>query len=441
LILHIFSAKVNRGMYILIQAIFKEKVGIHINSSKNFDENQTIAKAIRPGDKLPFGQLLILGIQHAFTMFGATVLVPIITGLSVSVSLFTAGIGTLWFHLVTNRKVPIFLGSSFAFIAPVELVVREMGIPAAQGGIIVAGLLYCIMAGLIALLGPKFMESLLPPIITGPIIMVIGLNLAPVAIESASQSWLIAIIVLAVVAYVNLYVKGFMRLLPVISGIIVGYILSLLAGIVDLTPIKEAAWFAVPDFSWPVFDMAAIGLIAPVAIASMVEHVGDVLAVGATVEQDFIKEPGLSRTLIGDGIATTLAGIVGGPANTTYSENTGVLALTRVWKPEVMRIAAVIAIGLSFVQKLGAAIRTIPDPVIGGISIVLFGMIASVGVRTVVENQIDFKQPRNLFISSIILVVGIGGAIVKLWGGIQIGGMGLAAILGIILNQILPKES
>jgi uracil permease len=297
------------------------------------------------------------------------------------------------------------------------------------------------MAGLIALLGPKFMESLLPPIITGPIIMVIGLNLAPVAIESASQSWLIAIIVLAVVAYVNLYVKGFMRLLPVISGIIVGYILSLLAGIVDLTPIKEAAWFAVPDFSWPVFDMAAIGLIAPVAIASMVEHVGDVLAVGATVEQDFIKEPGLSRTLIGDGIATTLAGIVGGPANTTYSENTGVLALTRVWKPEVMRIAAVIAIGLSFVQKLGAAIRTIPDPVIGGISIVLFGMIASVGVRTVVENQIDFKQPRNLFISSIILVVGIGGAIVKLWGGIQIGGMGLAAILGIILNQILPKES
>ena len=416
-------------------------MGIQINSSKNFDENKPITKAIRPGDYLPFSQLLILGLQHAFTMFGATVLVPIITGLSVSVALFTAGIGTLWFHLVTNRKVPIFLGSSFAFIAPVELVVREMGIPAAQGGIIVAGLLYCIMAALIAFLGPKFMESLLPPIITGPIIMVIGLNLAPVAINSASQNWVIALIVLAVVAYVNLYVKGFMRLLPVISGIIVGYIISLFAGIVDFAPIKEAAWLAIPDFSRPVFDAAAIGLIAPVAIASIVEHVGDVLAVGATVEQDFIKEPGLSRTLIGDGVATTLAGILGGPANTTYSENTGVLALTRVWKPEVMRIAAVIAIGLSFVQKLGAAIRTIPDPVIGGISIVLFGMIASVGVRTVVENQIDFKQPRNLFISSIILVVGIGGAIIKLWGGIQIGGMGLAAILGIILNQVLPKES
>ena len=390
---------------------------------------------------MPLGQLLVLGLQHAFTMFGATVLVPILTGFSVSVALFTAGLGTLWFHLVTNRKVPIFLGSSFAFIAPVALVVQEKGIPAAQGGIIVAGLLYCIMAALMYFLGPKFMESLLPPIVTGPIIMVIGLNLAPTAIESASQNWLIAIAVLLVVAYVNLYAKGFLKMLPVISGIIVGYILCLLANIVDFTPIREAAWFAVPDFTLPVFDMAAIGLIAPVAIASMVEHVGDVISVGATVEQDFIKDPGLSRTLIGDGIATSLAGLLGGPANTTYSENTGVLALTRVWKPEVMRIAAVIAICLSFVQKLSAAIRTIPAPVIGGISIVLFGMIASVGVRTVVENQVDFTQPRNLFISSVILVIGIGGAVLDLGGNFQMGGMGLAAILGIILNQILPKES
>lgn len=390
---------------------------------------------------MPLGQLLVLGLQHAFTMFGATVLVPILTGFSVSVALFTAGLGTLWFHLVTNRKVPIFLGSSFAFIAPVALVVQEKGIPAAQGGIIVAGLLYCIMAALMYFLGPKFMESLLPPIVTGPIIMVIGLNLAPTAIESASQNWLIAIAVLLVVAYVNLYAKGFLKMLPVISGIIVGYILCLLANIVDFTPIREAAWFAVPDFTLPVFDMAAIGLIAPVAIASMVEHVGDVISVGATVEQDFIKDPGLSRTLIGDGIATSLAGLLGGPANTTYSENTGVLALTRVWKPEVMRIAAVIAICLSFVQKLSAAIRTIPAPVIGGISIVLFGMIASVGVRTVVENQVDFTQPRNLFISSVILVIGIGGAVLDLGGNFQMGGMGLGAILGIILNQILPKES
>ena len=416
-------------------------MAIPINTSKVHDENKTVTKAIRPGDYLPFGQLLILGLQHAFTMFGATVLVPIITGLSVSVALFTAGLGTLWFHLVTNRKVPIFLGSSFAFIAPVTLVVQEKGIPAAQGGIIVAGLLYCLMAALMYFLGPKFMESLLPPIVTGPIIMVIGLNLAPTAIQSASENWLIAIAVLLVVAYVNLYVKGFLRMLPVISGIIVGYILCLFANIVDFTPIREAAWFAVPDFSWPVFDMAAIGLIAPVAIASMVEHVGDVISVGATVEQDFVKDPGLSRTLVGDGIATSLAGLLGGPANTTYSENTGVLALTRVWKPEVMRVAAVVAICLSFVQKLGAAIRTIPAPVIGGISIVLFGMIASVGVRTVVENKIDFTQPRNLFISSVILVVGIGGVVINFGGGLQIGGMGLAAILGIILNKVLPKES
>ncbi len=399
-----------------------------------------LGEPIRPGDYLSTAQLLILGLQHTFTMFGATVLVPLLTGIDVSVALFTAGIGTLWFHFVTKGKAPVFLGSSFAFIAPLAMVIKEMGVPAAQGGIIVAGLLYCIMAALVRMLGPKFMRSILPPIVTGPIIMVIGLNLAPVAIESASKNWLIAMIVLIVVAYVNLYVKGFLRLLPVVSGMVVGYIISLAAGIVDMQPIREAAWFALPNFTFPTFDATAIGLIAPVAIASMVEHVGDIIAVGATVEQDFVKDPGLPKTLIGDGIATTIAGFFGGPANTTYSENTGVLALTRVWKPEVMRIAAVMAIILSFVQKLGAAIRTIPDPVIGGISIVLFGMIASGGVRTVVENQIDFKEPRNLFISSIILVIGIGGAMINLGGNLQIGGMGLAAILGIILNQILPKK-
>ncbi len=399
-----------------------------------------LGEPIRPGDYLSTAQLLALGLQHTFTMFGATVLVPLLTGIDVSVALFTAGIGTLWFHFVTKGKTPVFLGSSFAFIAPLAMVIKQMGIPAAQGGIIVAGLLYCIMAALVRMLGPKFMKSILPPIVTGPIIMVIGLNLAPVAIESASKNWLIAMIVLIVVAYVNLYVKGFLRLLPVVSGMVVGYIISLATGIVDMQPIREAAWFALPSFTFPTFDATAIGLIAPVAIASMVEHVGDIIAVGATVEQDFVKDPGLPKTLIGDGIATTIAGFFGGPANTTYSENTGVLALTRVWKPEVMRIAAVMAIILSFVQKLGAAIRTIPDPVIGGISIVLFGMIASVGVRTVVENQIDFKEPRNLFISSIILVIGIGGAMINLGGNVQIGGMGLAAILGIILNQVLPNK-
>jgi uracil permease len=410
------------------------------NGESSIKVKTQIRGPIRAGDYLPTPQLLVLGLQHTFTMFGATILVPILTGLHVSVALFTAGIGTLWFHLVTKGKVPVFLGSSFAFIAPVALIVKDQGIPAAQGGIIVAGLLYCIMAILVYYLGPQFMEKILPPVVTGPIIMVIGLNLAPVAINSASQNWIIAIIVLITAIIINIYVKGFFRLIPIITALVVGYVVSLLFGIIDLTAVHEAKWFALPDFTWPVFDAAAIGLIAPVAIATMVEHVGDVLAVGATVEEDFIKEPGLHRTLIGDGIGTALAGIFGGPANTTYSENTGVLALTKVWKPSVMRVAAVMAICLSMIQKLGAIIQTIPAPVIGGISIILFGMIASIGVRTVVENNVDFKQNRNLIIASVILVIGIGGAMVKIWGNLQFGGMGLAAIIGIILNQILPKQ-
>ncbi|MEW8998171.1 MAG: solute carrier family 23 protein [Thermoanaerobacter sp.] len=395
---------------------------------------------IKEGDKISLLQLLILGLQHTFTMFGATVLVPLLTELDVGVALFTAGIGTLWFHLVTKRKVPIFLGSSFAFIAPVALVVKQWGVPAAQGGIIVAGLLYGLMAVLVYFLGREFMENLLPPVVTGPIIMVIGLNLAPVAIKSASQNWMVALIVLTTVILVSMYGRGFFKLVPVLVGLIVGYGVSLIFGIVDLKPVQEAALFAVPAFTKPEFNPAAIGLIAPVAVATIVEHVGDVLAVGATVQKDFVKDPGLHRTLIGDGIATSLAGLFGGPANTTYSENTGVLALTGVWKPEVMRVAAVMAMILSTCQKLTALIRTVPEPVIGGISIILFGMIASIGIRTVVENAVDFKKSRNLIISSAILVFGIGGAVVNLWGGIQLGGVGLAAIIGIILNQVLPKE-
>jgi len=402
-------------------------------------KNGQIRGPVRAGDYLPFHQLLILGIQHTFTMFGATVLVPLLTGLDVGVALFTAGIGTLWFHLVTKRKVPVFLGSSFAFIAPVALVVKQYGIPAAQGGIIVAGLLYCVMAAFVYFLGPSFIEKLLPPVITGPIIMVIGLTLAPVAIGSASKNWIIAFIVLLTAIIINIYAKGFIKLVPVIISLIVGYIVSAIAGIINFEPVLQAPWIAVPKFTWPVFNASAIGLIAPVAVATMVEHVGDVLAVSATVEEDFIKDPGLHRTMIGDGIGTSLAGLFGGPANTTYSENTGVLALTRVWKPEVMRIAACMAILLSFIQKVGAAIRTIPEPVIGGISIVLFGMIASIGVRTVVENQVDFKLPRNLIIASVILVLGIGGAVINI-GSFKMGGMGLAALVGIILNQILPRS-
>lgn len=395
---------------------------------------------LKEEDRISLWQLLILGLQHTFTMFGATVLVPLLTGLDVGVALFTAGIGTLFFHVVTKGKVPIFLGSSFAFIAPVALVVKQWGIPAAQGGIIAAGLLYVVMALLIYFLGKDFMERLLPPIVTGPVIMVIGLNLAPTAVQSASQNWAIALIVLVAVAIVSVYGKGFFKLVPVLVGLIAGYVASLIFGIVDLKSIQDAALFAVPNFTFPEFNLSAIGLIAPVAIATMVEHVGDMLAVGATVGKDFVKDPGLHWTLIGDGIATSLAGLFGGPANTTYSENTGVLALTGVWKSQVMRVAAVMAILLANFQKLTAMIRTVPDPVIGGISIVLFGMIASIGARTLVENKVDFTKARNLLISSVIMVIGIGGAVIQLPGGIQFGGVGLAAVLGIILNQLLPQE-
>ncbi|KXG77936.1 Uracil permease [Fervidicola ferrireducens] len=402
--------------------------------------SRELSGPLKEEDRISLLQLLILGLQHTFTMFGATVLVPLLTGLDVGVALFTAGIGTLFFHMVTRGKVPIFLGSSFAFIAPIALVVKQWGIPAAQGGIIVAGLLYVLMALLIYFLGREFMERLLPPVVTGPIIMVIGLNLAPVAVQSASKNWAIALIVLVTVMVVSVYGRGFFKLVPVLVGLIAGYAACLIFGIVDLKPVQDAALFAVPNFTKPELNLAAIGLIAPVAVATMVEHVGDMLAVGATVGKDFVKDPGLHWTLIGDGIATSLAGLFGGPANTTYSENTGVLALTGVWKPQVMRVAAFMAILLSSFQKLTALIRTVPEPVIGGISIILFGMISSIGVRTVVENNVDFKKSRNLIISSVILVIGIGGAVIKFPGGIQLGGVGLAAVLGIILNQLLPRE-
>lgn len=395
--------------------------------------------AIRPGDYLPTGQKVVLGLQHAFTMFGATVLVPILTGLDISVTLFCAGVGTILFHLVTKGKVPAFLGSSFAFIAPISLVVAQGGIPAAQGGIIVAGLIYLLMAGLVYLLGADKVLSIFPPVVTGPIIMVIGLNLAPVAVKMSSANWLIALIVLATAAVVTVYVKGFFRLVPVITGLAVGYVVSMLFGLVDFSAIKEAPFLAVPGFTMPVFSMDAILLIAPVAIVTMIEHIGDVFAISETVEQDFMLDPGVHRTLIGDGLATALAGFFGGPPNTTYSENTGVLALTKVWIPIVMQIAAVAAIILSFSGTLRAIISTIPTAVVGGISILLFGMIASVGIRTVVENQVDMKKSRNLIIASTILVLGIGGAVFQITEGIAFAGMSLGAIAGLILNKVLPE--
>lgn len=408
---------------------------------------------IRKGDYLPMGKKMILGIQHVFTMFGATVLVPLLTGMNISVALFGAGVGTLIFHLINKGKVPAFLGSSFAFIN-VIIAVGSLGdaqqgsaqymtnLQYAQGGLIVAGFVYAIFAIIIRLVGPDLIKKLFPPVVTGPMIMVIGLNLAPTAIDMASTNWLLAIICLLVVAIVNIYGKGFIQALPVLLGLIVGYIVSIFMGEVEFSLIQDATWLTMPEFILPKFNMQAISIIAPVAIVTMVEHIGDIVSISATVEEDFIRDPGIHRTLMGDGIATAIAGLFGAPPNTTYGENTGVLALTKVWDPRIMQIAAVFAIIIAFVGKIGALITTIPDAVVGGISIILFGMIASVGIRTVVENQVNFKESRNLMIASVILVIGIGVDVTEFSIGgfvLNISGLALAAISGLLLNKILPE--
>ncbi|MCK4257997.1 MAG: uracil permease [Halanaerobiales bacterium] len=401
-------------------------------------ENQ---KAIHDVKKLPFGQMMLLGMQHALAMFGATVLVPILTGLSVSVTLFSAGIGTLLFHMITKNKIPAYLGSSFAFIAPIAIVVEKMGVGSAQGGIIAAGLIYAIMSFIIYLVGPKLINSLFPPIVTGPVIMVIGLTLAPVAISMASDKLIVAIVALLAATIASVFGRGLFKLIPVMIGLVAGYITALFFGMIDFSAVQQAAWIGLPEFTAPVINWNAILMIAPVAIVSMVEHVGDILAISATVGkgQEFVNDPGIHRTMLGDGIATSLAGLFGGPPNTTYSENTGVLALTKIFDPIVMRIAACFALFLSLVPKLGALISTIPTPVIGGISILLFGMIASVGVRTMVENDVDLTKSRNLIIASVILVIGIGGATIHI-GNVEFAGMGLSGLAGLVLNKVLPEK-
>ena len=395
-------------------------------------------------DDLTTGKKVVLGIQHTFTMFGATVLVPILTGMNISVALFMAGIGTLFFHLITSGKMPVFLGSSFAFIAPIIGAAQAFGMPYAQGGIVIAGLVYLVLALLVGLFGAEKVISFFPPIVTGPIIIIIGLTLAPVAIGGASASWGLALVSFLIVAVVAVFTKGFIQVLPVLCGLFGGYLIALVTGNVDFTPIREAKWIGLPEFTMAKFNADAIIMVAPVAIATMVEHIGDVIAISATAGKDFIKSPGLHRTLIGDGLATSISALFGGPANTTYSENTGVLALTRQYNPIVMRIAACFAILLAIVPKLSAIISTIPGAVIGGISIVLFGMIASIGARTLVENNVDFKNPRNLFIAAVILVLGLGGTEIVIPFGssfkLTLSALAVAAIVGIILNKVLPEK-
>ena len=408
------------------------------------------------------GKLALLGIQHVFAMFGATVLVPMLTGMSPAVALFCAGVGTWIFHLCTGRKVPTFLGSSFAFIAAIQGAAQicsdnaEIGtdaylaaLPYATGGIIVAGALYLVLALLVRLVGAERVRSFFPPIVTGPVVTIIGLMLAPSAINNITTqigtvnvglNWLVAAVAIAAIFVTSLFAKGLFKLVPILIGIVVGYVAAICCGMVDFTTIAQAPWLDLPPFFLPKFDMRAIGLVAPIAIVTFVEHIGDVTASSAVVGKDFIKDPGLHRTLMGDGLATMFAGLVGGPANTTYSENTGVLAATKNYNPLTLEIAACFAILISFLGKFAALITSMPGPVIGGVSIVLYGMIAAVGLRTLVENQVDFTKTRNLLIAAVMLVLGLGADKAITIGGVAISGVALAAILGIILNKILPEK-
>ncbi|HOV39876.1 MAG TPA: uracil-xanthine permease family protein [Spirochaetales bacterium] len=404
------------------------------------------------------GKNIVMGLQHTFVMFGATVLVPILTGLDVGVTLFTAGVGTLFFHLVTGFKVPVFLGSSFAFIPGIMTVGALEGLPAALGGIVVAGFLYVLVAIVFKFVPYDTLHRILPPHVTGPMIILIGLILAPVAISNANGTnaediqaligmngcWAVALFTFAVGIFVKITLRRygfkFISNLPVIFALIAGYVLSLILGIVDFSQLEKAAWFGLPSFSLPRFTPTAISVMVPIAIVTMVEHFGDVLAVGNVVGKDFIVDPGIHRTLIGDGLATSLAALIGGPANTTYSENTGAVALTGVYNPVVMRIAAVFAILLSLVPKFTALVGSIPLPVIGGISILLFGMISSIGIKNMVDARVNLSNAKLLIISAAMLVLGLGGASFEL-GPIKLSGLGLSAIFGVVLNLILrPKN-
>jgi uracil permease len=403
------------------------------------------------------GKDIILGAQMLFVAFGALVLVPLLTGMNPSIALFTAGAGTLLFQAITKRSVPVFLASSFAFIAPIQIGVQQFGMAATLGGLVSTGLVYVFLSALIKIKGVKIIENYLPPVVTGPVIMVIGLKLAPVAIgmtknftggkETDFLAVITALFSLAVTIFVVLKGKGLIKLIPILSGIFAGYVLCIFLGKVNFSIVQNAAWFSIPwidalkdgSYAWPVFNISAILFILPVAIAPAIEHVGDILAISTITKKDYIKEPGLHRTLLGDGLATSLAAFLGGPPNTTYSEVTGAVALIKRFEVKLMTIASVVAILLAFLGKLGAILKTIPSPVMGGIMVLLFGMIASIGIGTLVNNKIDMTKSRNLVIVAIILVFGIGDMVLG-WGEFQLAGIGLAGVVGVVLNRLLPDN-
>ena len=384
-------------------------------------------------------QKTIVGAQFLFVAFGATVLVPLLVGLDPSVALFTAGIGTLIFHAVTKGKVPIFLGSSFAFIAPIIKATELYGLPGTLSGLVAVGAVYGIMSALVRLRGVGFITSLFPPVVVGPVIMLIGLSLAGTGVDMAKGNWLLAIIALVTTVVVSLFAKGLLKLIPIFAGIFVGYIAASLFGLIDFQPVIDAPWFALPAFVRPELCWEAIIFMFPVAIAPVIEHIGDVYAINEVTGKDYVKDPGLHRTMLGDGLACVAASFIGGPPVTTYSEVTGAISLTNIADPAVIRIAGLFGILFSVLGKISALLKTIPSAVLGGIMLLLFGTIASVGINTLVKNKIDMGDTRNLVIASLILTTGIGGAEMT-FGSITIGGIGLAALVGVILNLIIPKK-
>ena len=415
-------------------------------------------EAIYDARQLGTPRMLVLGLQHMFAMFGATVLVPILVQgyglpLSIQTTLLFAGLGTLLFHVCTKFKVPAFLGSSFAYLGGFSTVATmpayegldpETKLAYALGGIVIAGLLYLVLALLFKLLGAKKVMRYFPPIVTGPMIIMIGLNLSGSAINNASTCWWLALVAMAIIVVANIWGKGMVKIIPILLGVVGSYIVAVIAGQVDFSGVSEASFLGFQQFVIAKFDVSAILVMAPIAIAAMMEHIGDISAISSTTGKNFIEDPGLHRTLVGDGLATAFAGFFGGPANTTYGENTGVLALSKVYDPRVVRLAAIYAIILSFSPKFDALVNSIPAAIVGGVSFILYGMISAVGVRNIVENQVDLTKSRNLIIAAVMFVSGLGfssvGGITFTVGGaaVTLSGLAIAALCGVVLNAILP---
>lgn len=421
--------------------------------------NRKLQQVLWGGDKP--GRAVVLGIQHVFAMFGSTVLVPALTGLDPAVTLLCMGIGTLIFHLITRGIVPAFMGSSFSFIASICAVAAYCNENSIDGfasyvgwGIIASGVLYLILAGLVKLFGAKRITSFFPPIVTGCMIIIIGMMLAPTAMNNITtavtgiplwKNWLVAVVTILTIIVVMFFTRGFIKLVPILIGIVVGYLLSLALGMVDTAKVAQASWFSLPKVALPAFEnwdavSFAVTMIAPISIVTFVEHVGDITANGAVTGHNYIEDPGLHRTLLGCGLASVFSGAMGGPAATTYSENTGVLAATGNYNPATLRIAAVFAIGLSLFGKVSGVLTSIPAAVMGGVSVILFGMIASVGLRMLVENHVDFTKSYNLVIAAVMLVIGLGLSSGISIGNVTISGTAIAAVLGVILAKVLPQE-